>query len=74
MSDDKDYYIANRDYIINRVKNYYINNKEAKLQYQREYSKNSKTITCPCGSTFKEVNKYNHYKCKRHINYLAAGN
>ena len=42
----KEYYINNRDIILNRAKKYYINNKESTIEdpkikeYQKEYRKN----------------------------------
>ena len=36
----KEYYIKNRDIILNRAKEYYINNKEQKVKkYQKEYER-----------------------------------
>ena len=41
----KEYYIKNRDIILNRAKEYYINNKEQKVKkYQKEYRKKYKIV------------------------------
>ena len=45
--------------------------KQEKMRlYNENYRKtHSKTICCPCGSSFKEISKYSHAKSNRHIEY-----
>ena len=45
--------------------------KQEKMRlYNENYRKtHSKTITCPCGSSFKEISKYSHAKSNRHVEY-----
>lgn len=50
-----------------------INREERTKLYNQKYrDTHSGTITCECGSEFKEIGKYTHAKTKRHTRYLES--
>jgi hypothetical protein len=79
----KEYRAQNKDAIILKGKNYYENNKEAiktKFKIYNEKNKDaikearkayilehSETIMCPCGGSYKTLNKGKHFRSKRHL-------
>jgi len=74
-----EYYIDNKDIILECSRQYYINNKDVILEYNRQYNINNKErikklknekIICESGKTFTRSNKNKHIKTKKHIQYL----
>jgi len=49
-----------------------LQSKEDKMKdYNKKYREEHSTIVrCKCGSQFKEISKYTHYKTQRHQDYL----
>lgn len=75
----KQYYIKNKNKIMEQSTNYYINNKEKVNEYQKiykkdYYQKNKESfkikIDCPCGGRYTKDNKYNHCSTLKHRRYL----
>ena len=68
----KQYKIDNKDYILAQNKEYYERTKEHKQEYQKSEKvkawKNAK-IECPCGGSYTNCHKAEHFKCARHQRY-----
>jgi len=60
----------NKEKISEKNKIYREANKEKLLERKRIYREaNKEKITCPCGSTFKKLDKSTHEKTKKHISF-----
>ena len=56
----KEYQEANKERILNKIKQNYIENRDAKLAYMRTPN------TCVCGGRYTNVNYQQHLKSKKH--------
>ena len=68
----KQYRIDNKEHILTQNKEYYEKTKEHKQEYQKSEKvkawKNAK-VDCPCGGSYTNCNKSEHYKSKKHMVY-----
>jgi predicted GIY-YIG superfamily endonuclease len=72
----KEYYIINKDEIVEYKKNYYQLNKDKINQQNKEYRNNNKDklnkiIICECGCKISRRNKSCHIKTLKHLNKLS---
>ena len=79
MNYHKQYYLNNKEKLIQKQKKNYENNKEKLIEYQKHYyldnketikKKKSEIINCQCGSKTRKDNISNHVKTKKHQTYL----
>ena len=70
----KQYKIDNKEAILAKSKEYYQRTKEHKQEYQKSEKvkewKNTK-VECPCGGSYTNCHKAEHFKCVRHRKYEA---
>ena len=68
----KMYKLENKEYILAQNKEYYQRTKEQKLEYQKSDKvkewKNTK-VDCPCGGSYTNCHKAEHFKSARHKKY-----
>jgi hypothetical protein len=68
----KQYKINNKEHILAQNKEYYERTKEHKQEYQKSDKvkawKNAK-VECPCGGSYTNCHKAEHFKCTRHKKY-----
>jgi len=76
----KKYQEQNKDKIKERNKNYREENKDKYKDYQKNYQEQNKDkikkdkntkIECECGGKYTKTHKAQHFKSKKHINYIA---
>ncbi len=65
---DKNYYINNKEKVLDSCKAYRENNKE------KISNKNKEVYTCPCGSVSRLRAKSRHEKSKMHLDFMNAQN
>lgn len=67
----QEYFIDNRERMLEKSKQYHINNKDLRRQNGKKHFENRKgeTVECVCGVKYTFQNKTNHEKTKRHNNY-----
>jgi len=61
----KEYYLDNKEEILEKRKEYYLDNKERFLEKRIK-------IVCDCGSIVTTASLKNHYKSQKHIRYLET--
>jgi hypothetical protein len=72
----KAYYQANKKILCEKKIVYYQANKEKKNEYNEQYYKNNKEklnqiVNCDCGGKYKYKNKSQHFKSKKHQNFMT---
>jgi len=69
----KEYYEKNKETIKVALKEYNEKNKDKIKEARRAYVlEHSETIECPCGGSYKTLNKGKHFRSKRHEKFSAA--
>jgi len=68
----KERYEQNKEEFLEKQRQYNIKNKEEINKKKREYGKQK--FTCECGSCIRIDNKNDHFKTKKHQNYLSLNN
>ena len=73
---EKQRYQTNRDNYLIKNRKYYNENKEKenmrnKIYYNENKEKFNRRIVCECGSTYTCTNKSNHFKTKKHQDYIS---
>ncbi len=66
------YYLDNREDICRGRRQYYDQNKEKMQQYKKTELAASPTITCVCGSSFKQCYRRKHVKTTKHQRYCQT--
>ena len=76
---EKQYYIDNREKIVDRSKKRYFDNKEKMTEYNKNYRTDNKErisdylrkkIKCECGCEVSNRNMASHKKTKKHLNLI----
>jgi hypothetical protein len=77
----KEYYEAHKNEIKEKAKEYYEANKDKRIEKAKEYyeankdkrkEKLTEKINCDCGGKYIKLNKTNHNKTQRHIDFLSS--
>jgi len=68
----KDYYIKHQIKKNEYNKVYYKENKEKLNKIKREKRKKEKPFICPCGGKYKSCRKGQHFRTKKHQNYINS--
>ena len=70
----KKYYLSHREEIAEAQRNYQIRNPDVFKANNKRYREKKKDtlIQCPCGSEISLMCKYDHFKTKKHIDFLAG--
>ena len=75
MDKIKQYKIENKETILTKNREYYQRTKEQKQEYQKSEKvkewKNAK-VECPCGGSYTNCHKAEHFKCARHKKYAET--
>ncbi len=67
------YYEDNKEVIAEKHKKYYESNRESIAEQRKNYYENNKCKkNCNCGGCYNTLNKSNHYKTKKHQNFILS--